>query len=256
MSERLGPSDLHPSAARGFPFEPDERPAVTTFAPFWLSLRVAGLAAVAIVAVGTPLSLALARGRFPGKGVLTGVLTLPLVLPPTVLGFLLLQALGRRAPLGAWLERVGGITIAFSPTGAVVASAVAAFPLFLLPARGAFEAVDPGLEDAARLLGRSERSVFVSITLPLAWRGLVAGAVLAFARALGDFGATLMLAGDIPGRTRTASLALYAGWQSGRPADLAAAWTLAALLAGVSIAAVLLGQRATRPAGPRPGDGR
>jgi molybdate transport system permease protein len=220
---------------------------VPDLAPFWLSLRVAGLATAAIVAVGTPLGWLLARGRFPGKGLLTGVLTLPLVLPPTVLGFLLLQLLGRRAPIGVWLERAWGITIAFSPTGAVVAAAVAAFPLYLLPARGAFEGVDPALEDAARLLGRSERSVFATITLPLAWRGLAAGAVLAFARALGDFGATLMLAGDIPGRTRTASLAIYGAWQAGRSSDLAMAWTLAALLAAVSIAAVLLGQ-AARPA--------
>jgi molybdate transport system permease protein len=208
---------------------------------------VAGLATATIVAIGAPVGLVLARGRFPGKGLLTGLLMLPLVLPPTVLGFLLLQMLGRRAPVGAWLERMWGVTVAFSPTGAVVAAAVAAFPLFLLPARNAFEGVDPALEDAARLLGRSEHSVLMAVTLPLAWRGLAAGAVLAFARALGDFGATLMLAGDIPGRTRTASLAIYAAWQGGRPAEIAAAWTLAALLAAVSIGAVLLGQ-ATRPA--------
>jgi molybdate transport system permease protein len=178
-------------------------------APLWLSLRVALVATALIVAVGIPLAFVLARGRFPGKGLLAGILTLPLVLPPTVVGYYLLQVLGRRTWLGLWLERTWGITIVFHWTGAVVASLVAAFPLFLLPARGAFEGVDPDLEDAARLLGRRELSVFCAITLPLAWRGLAAGTMLAFARALGDFGASVMVAGDIPGRTQTASMAIY-----------------------------------------------
>ena len=134
---------------------------------------------------------------------------LPLVLPPSVMGFYLLQLLGRRSMLGHFLEHTLGITLVFHWSGAVVASAVAAFPLFLLPARGAFEAIDPGLEDVARLLGRNELSVFWSVTLPLARRGLAAGMVLAFARALGDFGATLMVAGNIPGLTQTAALAIY-----------------------------------------------
>jgi molybdate transport system permease protein len=178
-------------------------------APLWLSLRVAALATALIVAAGMPLALLLARGRFPGKGVIAGALALPLVLPPTVLGYYLLQLLGRRTWFGLWLERTWGFTIVFHWSGAVVASAVAAFPLFLLPARGAFEGVDPALEDAARLLGRRELSVFLAVTFPLAWRGVASGAVLAFARALGDFGATLMVAGDIPGLTQTASLAIY-----------------------------------------------
>ncbi len=121
--------------------------------PFWLSIRVASLATVLIVAVGLPAALGLARLRFPGKGLVAGILVLPLVLPPTVLGYYLLQLLGRRAPVGYWLEHVLGIMLVFHWSGAVVASAVAAFPLFLLPARGAFEAVDPALEDVARLLG-------------------------------------------------------------------------------------------------------
>jgi molybdate transport system permease protein len=178
-------------------------------APLWLSLRVALVATMLIVAVGVPLALLLARSQFPGKGLLAGALTLPLVLPPTVLGYYLLQMLGRRTWLGLWLERTWGITIVFHWTGAVVASLVAAFPLFLLPARGAFEGVDPALEDAARLLGRREPSVFFAVTLPLAWRGLAAGTMLAFARALGDFGASVMVAGDIPGLTQTASMAIY-----------------------------------------------
>jgi molybdate transport system permease protein len=125
--------------------------------PFWLSLYVATLATMLIVAVGLPASLILARANFLGKSLVAGILVLPLVLPPTVLGYYLLQILGRRAWLGHWLEQYLGVTIVFHWSGAVVASAVAAFPLFLLPARGAFEAVDPALEDVARLLGRSDR---------------------------------------------------------------------------------------------------
>jgi molybdate transport system permease protein len=177
--------------------------------PLWLSLRVASLATLLIVAVGLPAALLLARAQFPGKPLVAGALILPLVLPPTVLGYYLLAILGRRSLLGHWLESTLGITLVFHWSGAVVASAVAAFPLFLLPARGAFESIDPMLEDAARLLGRGEISVLLAVTIPLAWRGLAAGVVLAFARALGDFGATLMVAGNIPGLTQTAALAIY-----------------------------------------------
>jgi molybdate transport system permease protein len=210
-------------------------------APLWLSLRVATLATLAIVAAGVPLAVLLARGRFPGKGLLAGVLVLPLVLPPTVLGYYLLRVLGRRAPVGMWLEAAFGVTVVFHWSGAVVASAVAAFPLFLLPARGAIEGVDPALEDVARLLGRREGSVFLHVTLPLAWRGLAAGAVLAFARALGDFGATLMVAGDIPGRTQTAALAIYDAVQAN---DTARAGALTLLVSAVSIVALVVAQRA------------
>jgi molybdate transport system permease protein len=221
-------------------------------APLWLSVRVASLATLAIVVLGLPVALVLARGRFPGKGMLAGLLVLPLVMPPTVLGYYLLQLLGRRAWLGAWLERTWGVTIVFHWSGAVVASAVAAFPLFLLPARGAFEGVDPALEDTARLLGRRELSVFTSITLPLAWRGLAAGAVLAFARALGDFGTTLMVAGDIPGLTRTASLAIYDAVQVPDPAHAAMALRLTLGVSAISIASLLFVQWAM----PAPGPGR
>ncbi len=171
---------------------------------------------------------------------MAGILVLPLVLPPTVLGFYLLQVLGRRAWLGHWLEQSLGITIVFHWSGAVVASAVAAFPLFLLPARGAFESVDPTLEDVARLLGRSEASVFLAVTLPLAWRGLAAGIVLAFARALGDFGATLMVAGNIPGLTQTAALAIYDAVQIN---DMATAGRLTLLISLIAIVALVVVQR-------------
>jgi molybdate transport system permease protein len=210
------------------------------FAPLWLSLRVASLATAAIVLVGTPLALLLARGRFPGQSLIAGILVLPLVLPPTVLGYLLLLVLGRRAPMGLWLERTWGVTLVFHWSGAVLASAVAAFPLFLLPARGAIEGVDPALEDAARLLGRRELSVFLNVTVPLAWRGLAAGALLAFCRALGDFGATLMVAGDIPGLTQTASMAIYDATQVH---DTATATRLTLAVSLVSIGALVIVQR-------------
>jgi molybdate transport system permease protein len=211
------------------------------FAPFWLSLRVASLATVVIVALGLPSGLVLARGRFPGKDLLAGLLLLPLVVPPTVLGYVLLQVFGRRGPLGGWLEHQLGVILVFHVSGAVIASTVAAFPLFLLPARSAFEGVDRALEDVARLLGRGEVSVFLTITLPLAWRGLAAGTVLAFVRALGDFGATLMLAGNIPGRTQTAALAIYDAVQAD---DTARAGRLSLAVAVVSIAALVVAQRA------------
>jgi molybdate transport system permease protein len=223
-------------------------PTLLDLDPFLLSLRVAGLATLLIVAAGVPMAVLLARGRFPGKGLVAGVVLLPLVLPPTVLGYVLLQVLGRGALLGDWLEAAFGVRLVFNWAGAVIASGVAAFPMFLVPARSAIEGVDPALEDAARLLGRGEWSVFASVTLPLAWRGIVAGAVLAFARALGDFGATLMVASDIPGRTRTASLAIYNAVLLG---DNARAWTLTLLVAAVSMAALLVAQRTASTAGAR-----
>lgn len=204
-----------------------------------LSLQVATLATLGIVLSGTPLAFLLARGRFPGRSLLAGLLLLPLVLPPTVLGFALLELLGRHGLVGGFLERGFGVVVVFHWTGAVIASAVAAFPLYLLPARSAFESVDPALEDAARLLGRSEGSVFRHVTLPLSWRGLAAGTVLSFSRALGDFGATLMVAGDIPGRTRTASLAIFNAAQLGQTRQ---AVLLSLLIAGLSIIALTVVQ--------------
>ena len=206
----------------------------------WLSVRVASMATVVIVVFGLPIAWTLARWRFPGKGVIGGLLILPLVLPPTVLGYYLLQLLGRGGWIGQGLENRFGVMVVFHPAGAVIAAAVAAFPLFLMPARAAFEEVDPDLEDAARLLGRSESSVFTSITLPLAWKGIAAGTVLAFSRALGDFGATLMVAGDIPDRTRTAPIAIYNAVSMG---DSATAGRLTLALSMIAIAALWLAGR-------------
>ncbi len=179
------------------------------WSPLWLSLRVAGWATVLSVALGLPISLLLARARLPGRPLWEGVASLPLVLPPTVLGYAILVALGRRSAPGRWYEHLTGHPLVFSWQGAVVATCVASLPLFIGSARVALAAVDPDVVGAARADGADGWTVFRRILLPLARPGLVAGATLAFARALGDFGATLMVAGDTPGQTQTMPLALY-----------------------------------------------
>lgn len=182
--------------------------------PLLLSLKVAGWATALDLVLGVAAGYALARWRSGARDVVDSLLTLPLVLPPTVLGYYLLVLLGRRGVLGAWLDRLG-IQLVFTWQGAVIASMVVAFPLILKSARAAFEAVDPQLERAARTLGISETGIFFRVTLPLAARGILAGALLAFARALGEFGATLLIAGNLPGRTQTLSVAVYAAVQAG-----------------------------------------
>lgn len=182
--------------------------------PLLLSLKVAGWATVLDVVLGVAVGLALARWRSGMRDVVDSLLTLPLVMPPTVLGYYLLVLLGRRGILGAWLGKLG-IELVFTWQGAVVAAMIVAFPLVLKSARAAFEAVDPQFEQAARTLGIGETGIFFRVTLPLATRGILAGALLAFARALGEFGATLMVAGNLPGRTQTLSVAVYAAVQAG-----------------------------------------
>ena len=182
--------------------------------PLWNSLRIAAISTVIIFFAGIFAAYYIAKLPRLIKGVLDVVLTLPLVLPPTVLGSYLLVLLGRRGVFGAWLDDLG-IELVFTWQGAVIASMVVAFPLILKSARAAFEGVDPHLERAARTLGLGEVAVFFRVTLPLATRGILAGALLAFARALGEFGATLMIAGNLPGRTQTLSVAIYAAVQAG-----------------------------------------
>lgn len=182
----------------------------------WLSLKVAGWATAIDLVLGVAVGYALARLRFPGRDILDSLLTLPMVLPPTVLGYYLLVLIGQRGPVGAWLHTHFGINLIFSWQGAVIAAAIVAFPLVFKPARAAFEAVDGQLEQAARVLGISEAGVFFRVTLPLARRGILAGVLLAFARALGEFGATLMVAGSIPGKTQTLSIAVYEAVQAGQ----------------------------------------
>jgi len=181
-----------------------------------LSLKVALWATAIDLVLGVAFGYLLARGRFPGRDMLDALLTLPMVMPPTVLGYYLLVLIGRNGPLGAWLHSTFGINLIFTWQGAVIAAAVVAFPLVLKGARSAFEAVDLQLEQAARVLGVSPIGVFLRVSLPLAWRGVLAGALLAFARSMGEFGATLMVAGSIPGKTQTLSIAVYEAVQAGQ----------------------------------------
>jgi molybdate transport system permease protein len=186
------------------------------WAAILLSLKVAGLATAINLVLGVLVGYGLARLRFPGRNLLDTILTLPMVMPPTVLGYYLLVLLGRRSWLGAWLQDHFGFSFIFTWQGAVVAASIVSFPLVFKPARAAFEAVDGQLEQAARVLGISEVALFFRVTLPLAWRGILAGVLLGFARALGEFGATLMVAGSIPGKTQTLSIAIYEAVQAGQ----------------------------------------
>ena len=211
-----------------------------------LSLRVAVLATVVNALVGVPLAYVLARRRFAGKAALDLLVTLPLVLPPTVTGYYLIVLLGRRGWLGAPLYEATGWTIAFTWYAAVVAATVMALPLLVRTARAAIESVDRDLEKAAYTLGRSEWRTALEVTLPLARNGILAGLVLAFARALGEFGATLMLAGNIPGKTATVPLAIYTAVQTGEQSTvLVLVAILTALSCAVLVAAGRLGARAT-----------
>ena len=188
------------------------------------SLWVGGVSLLVSLVPGLLLGTLLARRSFPGKSLLSTALMAPLVLPPVVVGYLLLRLLGRSGPLAPRLEAVG-LQVAFSRWGAVVAAAVVGFPLLVLMIRQAIESVDPRYEQLARTLGCSPLQAFFRVTLPMAAPGVAAGCVLAFARALGEFGATAVLAGDLPGETRTLALAIYALYE--QPSGEAAATTLA-----------------------------
>lgn len=181
-----------------------------------LTLKVAGWATAINLVLGVTVGWLLARKRFVGRELLDAVLTLPLVLPPTVMGYYLLVVIGKRGWLGHWLQDSFGINLIFTWQGAVIAATLVAFPLILKSARTAFESVDPQLEKAARVLGLSEWAVFFRVTAPMAWPGILAGVLLVFARSLGEFGATLMVAGSIPGRTQTLSIAVYEAVQAGQ----------------------------------------
>ena len=213
--------------------------------PLLLSLRVAGLATLLAAVAGVAGAYLLAKGRFRGRALLEAVASLPIVLPPTVLGYYLLVTLGARSPVGRAWESVFGGPLVFTVAGAVVAATVSALPFCLRTARAAIEQVDPRVEAAARTLGLPEWRVALQVTLPLARRGIVAGVALGFARALGDFGATVMVAGNIPGRTQTMPVAVYDAVQAG---DDARAGTLALILAVVAVAVLLLVNRFSRAA--------
>jgi molybdate transport system permease protein len=209
-----------------------------------LSLWVAGWAVAASLPAGVAAAWLLGRRRFPGKSLLDGLVHLPLVLPPVVTGYLLLLLLGRKGPLGAWLYDSLGVTVAFTWKGAAVASGVMAFPLMVRAVRQAVEALDPGLEQAARTLGAGPLRVFCTVSLPLILPGVLTGAVLAFARSLGEFGATITFVSNIPGQTRTLPLALYSLVQT--PGGEAGALRLCLIAVAVSLAALVVSELLSR----------
>ncbi len=184
-----------------------------------LTLRTAALSTLLILPPGLAAAWLLARYRWRGKSLVETLVALPLVMPPVATGLILLQLLGRRGPLGGWLHRTFGLDVVFTWRAVVAAMMVMSFPLLVRAARVAFEEVNPRLEQIARTLGASDARVFITITLPLAARGIISGMLLAFARAIGEFGATILVAGNIPGRTSTLSLAIYNLVQLGRDGE-------------------------------------
>lgn len=216
-----------------------------------LSLKVAFWASLASLPLGLFIAYALARWRFPGYSILNALVHLPLVLPPVVTGYLLLIAFGRQGPVGGFLDRAFGFSFAFEWTGAALASAVMGFPLMVRAMRLAFEAVDTRLEEAASTLGAGRAKVLATITLPLALPGIIAGLVLAFAKSMGEFGATITFVSNIPGRTQTIPSAIYTFLQV--PGGEESAFRLIIVSIVVSIGAVLVAELLARRA--RPADG-
>ncbi|HEX8985208.1 MAG TPA: molybdate ABC transporter permease subunit [Bryobacteraceae bacterium] len=208
--------------------------------PLWLSLKVAGIATGCSLVVGLWLAYLLADRKFRGKEFLDAAVALPLVLPPTVLGYYLLVLFGRQSPLGRVYEWAFGAPLVFSWQAAVVAAMFHAIPLLVISARAALESVDRSYERAARNLGASEWRVFWRVTLPLARRSILAAAILAFARSLGDFGITIMIAGNIPGRTQTLAVAIYDAVESGNGA---LARTLVIIISVVAVVILSLANR-------------
>ncbi len=215
-------------------FTPEEATAIA------LSLKVAVAAALASLPAGIACGWLLARKRFPGKALFDALLHLPLVMPPVVTGYVLLVTLGTQGPVGRWLLEHLGIQFAFRWTGAALACAVMGFPLMVRAIRMSIEATDRRLEQAAATLGAAPWRVFLTITLPLAWPGLVAGTVLAFAKALGEFGATITFVSNIPGETQTLSAAIYGLMQV--PGMESGIWRLACVALAISLAALLLSE--------------
>ena len=214
-----------------------------------LSLRVSVVAMLASLPFGIGVALLLARGRFWGKSVLNGVVHLPLILPPVVTGFILLILFGRRGPIGSFLEQYFGIVFSFRWTGAALACAVMAFPLMVRSIRLSLEAVDRKLEEAAGTLGASPLWVFLTITLPLTLPGIIAGMILSFAKAMGEFGATITFVSNIPGETQTLSSAIYSFTQV--PGGDAGALRLTLVAVVISMVALLASEFLSRIAGRR-----
>ena len=213
--------------------------------PLWLSLRVSIVATVLVAIGGIGFGYLLARARFPGRGLVDAIANAPIIMPPTVLGYYLLVTVGRRSPIGKAWEAVFGSPLVFTWQGAVLAAAVASFPFCLRAARAAIESVDRRYETAGRVMGMPNWKVAALITIPLARRGLFAGVALAFARALGDFGTTVMVAGNIPGRTQTMPIAVYDAVQA---FDYDRAGSLALVLLVVAVGILTLVRRLERAA--------
>jgi len=211
--------------------------------PLFLSVRVAFAALAVIVPIGLVLGYLQARRDYPGRALVDVLIVLPIVLPPSVTGYYLILLLGRNGVIGGPLHEILGISLIFTFWAAVIAAVVVALPLFIKFAQAAFHGVDPELEAVARTLGAGPVATFFRVTVPVAWRGLVAGAVLCFARALGEFGATLMFAGNIPGETNTMPLEIWSSYQAG---DDARAVALVVTLTVVSVAVVLAFSRLER----------
>ena len=207
---------------------------------------MAVLSTVAMLPVGLPLAWLLARRKWPGKTLIETLLALPLVLPPVATGLVLLSVFGRRSVLGGFLHRSWGLDIVFTWRAVLMAVAVMSFPLFVRSARVAFEEVNPRLEQVAATLGASAWRIFWSITVPLARRGLLAGMIMAFARALGEFGATIMVAGNIPGKTSTLALAIFQAVEMGQDER---AWRLLVVSVVLAFFAVFIGERLLRKPG-------
>ncbi|CEH28641.1 ABC transporter permease [Aneurinibacillus migulanus] len=201
--------------------------------PLILSVKVAGIATVIVFIVGVGMAFLLARRSFTGKSVIESLFLLPLVLPPTVVGFGLLILFGKNGWIGKWLINWFDIQIVFTWIGAVIASVVVAFPLMYQAASAAFQTLDEKLEQAARTMGASEWRIFWTVSFPLAWPGVLAGLVLSFARALGEFGATLMIAGYIPGQTDTLPIAIYFAAEAGQM-EQATGWVIIIVALGFS----------------------
>ncbi|AXO13871.1 MULTISPECIES: molybdate ABC transporter permease subunit [Thalassospira] len=209
-----------------------------------LSLRISGVAVACALPFAIIVATALALGRFPGRFILDAIVHLPLILPPVVMGYLLLIAMGTRAPLGAWLYETFELRFVFSWTGAALASAIVSFPFQVRAIRLSLENVNPGLYQAAETLGAGPIDRFFSLTLPLALPGIIAGAITAFAASLGEFGAIITFVSNIPGETRTLPLAIYTAIQT--PGGELAAARLAALSIGLAFAGLLLSELALR----------
>lgn len=211
--------------------------------PLVLSFEVASAATLLAAILGVALAGLMARARFPGSDLVDALITAPMVLPPTVLGYYLLVVLGRNSSVGRVYEAVTGSSLVFTKAAAVVAAFVVAFPFVVKSARAAMQDVDPRLSAAAATLGASPTRVFLRVVLPLSRNGLLAGVTLGFARALGDFGVTLMVAGNIPGITQTGSLAIYDAVQANRESEAAG---MVAVMSAVAIAALYLGTKLAR----------